>query len=1096
MTITLRDLYDYQGAKTFVYRIIIAGADVTRRVANFEWGFARGEVPNATIVIPKSLMGPGIVEEAAVEIWVGYKVGFIQRMALVFGDGVIDSVSARGNMRFVQVVQNGARKLNYPYYREIGYDFDLVTAEESVIALLDLAGVNVYVVDLDPWLIGSAVPQRLHFSNYGEAINKVSTVDGSEWFALPSGQIRVEKRDPLPYDNYKRLYYSGHMNGINVTAPAGVPDPDVQPRIFEIAKDFDRSGVNNFINVDGAALVTIGPNGEQNSEQIHEEVDGLPGNFANGAPWITTPPLFQPFTYSNELIDTNAKAFTVAQRYFDLKNRLIEVVNLSIPLDPEIFLCMTVKVVDEDTDTNNLYFLNSYHCSVSPNGVQTDLELFGGPFAGTQGFAKPFAEFRWSYSATWKMQGQDLNSSGCNGGNDMGFLSNLGAKLCQDLPAATGDEDKGGDSPTTKTGQVFIGFDGTFSQDFDGEIVSWTWSDDQGHTGTGPQITFIYDPDVVSSVQVTLVVEDNSGRTDTITKTVYTGADHSTPEDPSLNDTTEGGGEAAGECSEGGDPDQGGDTPPNGNFLVHAIAAECKAMMSSNNKDWNMLDKDDFPVGDFISVDVKYDPETEEVTALFGTDNGEIVKTTDGAQTGTVVHEGSNNQEEISDISFDPQDCGTVVAVTSLGQIIESTDMGNTWHPKLPRDGIRINKILFIDDVMYAFGGDTAKPDTLIRRSRDGGKTFSPVQIGGALGTAIRAAAPGGTIKNATVNDNGLIVGFRGVSPISWTTPDLDQQNWTPVAGLTGTETTAMAGGGEGGVISTDDGTFTSDDSEDGFTEACPLVLNDVNWEGLPGTYVGVSDNEMSKIVDNSCGPMMPNEDIPDQTPLPGCARMRMHKIIVGPYPPAGADPNWPTSQAGATQWISAGFNSSLWENCAALARGNPVVAVSDCVVTELASLAWTHGGNLDNSGPGSEKFYSVIPTGPSPVMTGVQEIQWFEADGPITGAISASWNADVDEDFRPYTHGIGGSISQLSIAVSVSLDNNKDAGFVVLHSSGLNFDSTVALTLWDNISTTPIGPVASPTCSWVTNWSQDTSPFSPFVCMWTYVAAGRLRII
>lgn len=1014
---TLQELYEYYSAKTLVYRIIVAGADITGLITSVSWNFAVGEVPTATFDVPASYMVPAIAEEAAVEIWAGYRVGLIQRMALVFGDGVIDSVSARGNMRTINCVQNGARKLNYPYYREIGYDFDTVTAEEAVTALLDLAGVNVYHVDLDPWLIGTAVPQRLHFSTYGEAINKVSTVDGTEWYALPSGQIRVEKRDPLPYDNYRRLYYSGILNGITFTSPYGVVDPDAEPRILDVAKEFDRAGVNNFINIDGAALETIGPNGEQNTDQIHEEVDGAPGTFPNGAPWITTPPLFQPFTYSNELIDTDAKAFSVAERYYTLKNRLIQNLTLTVPLDPELFLCMTVKVIDPDTETDDLYFLKSYHCSISNGSVQSDLELLGGPFSGTQGFASPFAEFRWTYSALWKTLGENLGSTGCNSNNNLGFLSQQAAKLCQDLPADTGSPDKGGDVPTTQVGSVFIGFDGTYSQDFDGQIASYAWSDDQGNTGTGPRITFIYNPEDVSSVQVTLEVTDDTGRTDSITKTVYTSASHSSPEDPSMNDTTEGGGEAAGDCAEGGDPNQGGDPPPNGSFLVRAIAAMCKAMMSSDNKTWNMLDKDDLNVGNFISVDLKQNSgDDQEVVALFGTDEGEIVRTTDGAQTGGVVHF-TNNNEEISSISFDPTDCGTVVATTSRGQILSSSDMGQTWKSIRPKDDIQINQSLFIGDTLYVFGGDTGKPDTLIRSSRDGGKNFQPVPLQGSLGVAVRAAGPGGSISRASVNDNGIMIGFQGVNELAWTTPDLNRQSWTQMGGLTGSRVTAIGGGNSDGVISTDDGTFTSDDtSGQDFTPTCPNVYNDVRWEGLPGVYMGVDDDQLSKIIDDTCGPMMPNAEIPDQTPMPACAHPKQVKTIIGVYPPT----EWPTSVTPPpTGTFTASFREGLGQTGGTMGRtytvpnngGQPIMLVrflsdSGGLFDATDDLSWSAIGQGDElkldycltSGNGQTINWSMNASDPlNPMGYAVYSFD------PSTGAVSV-----VGVDFDQLTGASG----------------------------------------------------------------------------------------
>lgn len=900
---TLLQLYEENDAKTLAYRVIVAGADITHLITGVGWNFTVGEVPSANFSVPFDNMVDAIAEEAEVEIWAGFRDGFTTQMALVFGGGVINSVSAKGVERVAECIQDGARRLNYPYYRDIAYNFDNVTAEESVTALLGLAGVPVFHVDLDPWLIGTAVPQTLKFSSYGDAINKVSTVDGTPWFALPSGQIRVEKRDPLPYDSPARTYYSGVLNGISSSQPAGIPNPDARPRILDLSKNYDRPGVNNFINIDGATLVTLGPNGEQNSEQIHEEVDGAPGQFTNGAPWIPTPPLFQPFTYNNELIDTNAKAFAVAGRYYALKNRLIQNLSLSVPLDPMLFLCETIQVVDPNTDTDDLYFLHSYSCSISDRGASSDLTLFGGPFAGTQGFASPFAEFRWTYTALYQEIGGNNTIGGtpCQGGSsalNLGWASSMAAKLCQDMPEDTGSAAQGGNSPTPLA-TVMIGFDGTYSQDFDGFIASYAWSDDQGHTGTGPRVTFVYDPSIVSTALVTLTVTDNDGRTDSITKSVSTAANSQSPANPTMNDTNQGGGVASGDCTDGGDPSKGGTGPggDNGMALVYVVAAMCKAMMSKDNRTWNMLDKDDLGVGNFITADARADYANKSITAIFGTDQGEIVRTTDGAQNGTVAHSGAGGGEQITSISYDHGDCGTVSAVTNKGQILSSNNDGASWHSIRPRDNLPIHKVLHVQDRTYYFGGDTGRPETLIRFSTDGGKTMTPVTLQGSLLAAIHSAGAGKTISTASINDQALLIGFSGgVSPLIWknSNPVANPTSWVPASGITGNGALSSAPGADGDfAVSTDDGTFNSSDGEN-YAAGCSTPQNDLNWEGLPGVYVGANDGAISKVMGDTCGPMMPNTGLPDQTPMPVCAQPKQIKVVSVPRDVEGG--NWPAN--------------------------------------------------------------------------------------------------------------------------------------------------------------------------------------------------------
>jgi hypothetical protein len=955
---TLQEIYEQEDTRRLAYRIIIAGADFTQRVNSFNYGFANGEAPTATINLSKDLLTDAIAEESAVEIWLGFQVGLVHIQKMVFGGGIINSVSRHGTEVNVECIQDGPRRINFTYYRRIDYEFDNKTAQESLEALLTLAGVTNWYVNVVPWDIGTAVPQTIQFSTYAEAINKISTVDGMEWYALPTGQIRVESRDPLPYDNSRRIYYSSHLVGTHESQSVEVTGRGVssnaRPRNLDVSASYDRPGVGNWVEVDGAVLVTLGPNGEQNSDQIIEFVDGAPGHFDNGAPWITTPPLFQQFSFSNELIDTNAKAFEVAERYYALKNRLIQNVTITVPADPDVFLNETVRVIDENTDTDELYCVVGYRTNISSSEAITELTLQGGHYSGTQGFASPFAEFTWTHEVLYNQLGGSGNNSVADGNCSdnaaalaLGWQSGLGAKLCQDLPEDTGSSDQGGGKPGPVTAQVFIGLNGTPSEDFDGQVVSWAWSDNLGHTGSGPRVTFIYDPATASTVEVTLTVTDDTARTDTITKTVYLKANYNTPSDPSLNDTPAGGGEAQGACTEDGDPEHGDGDQPGGHgmSLIHAVAADCKAMMTANNQDWNMLDKDDLSVGNFISVAAKNKYGTQETIALFGTDNGQIMRTTDGAQSGTVTHRGSTQNERITSIAFDPKDCGTAIAFTSLGQVLTSDDDGSTWTQIKPKDGIPINKTMFIDGKLYAFGGDTGDPDTLIRVSKDGGASFDPVRLTGDLYRAVQSAGPGGTITAASRNAQGLTIGFKGVSGLAWTTTDITKPDWSEVSGLSGTQVTAMAPGHDSdSIISTDDGTFTTDDNET-FTPACPTVQDDIAWEGLPGVYIGVSEGSINKIVGNTCGPMMPNAGFPDQTPFPGCARPRKHAVVIGPYPPAGG--GWPAIVAPARADVS---------SLALVGAGSSIVSTNGGVIFAF------HAGVATQPDPSSIHIGSWIP--------------------------------------------------------------------------------------------------------------------------------------
>jgi hypothetical protein len=652
--ITLKQLIEEHDTKKLICRIYIGGA-LLPSWTSLDFQFSIGEVPTAVITVPSNQALPvGVQEEASVQVWMGFQAGVVEEVQMVFGGAVVDSVGNNGHEVIIDCVMDGPRKLAYSYNRTIDYDFSAVIAQDTVEDILNLAGVDNYYVELDPWVLGTAAPQSLEFSTYGDAINKIAEVDGSPWYALPTGMVRVDRRDPIPSDNPRRVYHSNILTGIESTSPTSisVQNSDAKPRINDIARRKFRDQVGNFITVNGSIITTLGPNGEQNSNQIFETVDGASGQFPNGAFWIPTPPLFQHFVFTNELIDTAAKAFETATRYFFLKNRLFEEVSLSVPADPDVFLGSTVKIVDPHySGASSLYFVKGYRTHVDSSQATTELQLTGGDESGTNGFASPFAEFFWKHTVIHNLiPGGEFNL----GSLDFGPVTDLGGKFCIDLPAGTGPISLGGGRlPGTDRQMILIGLDGSASQDFDGYITDWEWSDDQGHAASGEKVTIAYDPTVASLVQITLLVTDNSGRTATITKTVYIVSDYDVDNplefDSSLNDTVFGGGVAIGNCTLVDPDDLGiGETEVfpqplygpggcNGMELAVYVAAGDYAMGTLDNRTWNDLTKVAAGVsGQFISVASGYVIRSQKAIGIFGTDQGEIVKTTDHCVTGTL----------------------------------------------------------------------------------------------------------------------------------------------------------------------------------------------------------------------------------------------------------------------------------------------------------------------------------------------------------------------------------------------------------------------------------------------------------------------------
>lgn len=1042
---TLQKLIEEETAKKAIVRVIIGGTELPI-VTSVTYQFEIGQVPTAQVTVPGLTNLPSAVqEEAAVQIWFGYKAGLVYLERLVFGGAVVDSVGNNGSDIVITCVMDGPRKLSYSYNRRIAFDFDSVTAVESVTALLDLAGVINYAVNLDPWLIGTAVPytaalhNQLQFSSYGDAVNKVAEVDGSPWYALPTGMVRVEKRDPIPSATFRRSYFTSVLTGPVETQPVGISNPLARPLINDISKNKNRRDVANFIEVDGAVLVTFGPNGEQNSNQIVETVDGISGQFPNGAYWIPTPPLFQDFNFSNELIDTDAKSFEVAERYFDLKNRLFEDLPITVPGDPDVFLGETVQVKDVVySGTSSLYFVKGYSTTIDQNSCTTQLSLTGGPESGTIGFAAPFAEFYWIYVPLITPGG---------GGNpiDLGPGAQPAAKLCEDMPEDTVPPDQTEDPTTPQKAMVYIGLDGTASQDFDGYIVSydWEWTDslDIVHNLSGPRWTIVVDPSTQGSITVKLTVTDNSGRTDSITKNINTNVNISIPpnpptSNPNLNDTPNGGGVGAGPCTDPpefpnpygpNDPGPGGCT---GLELSYFVAAKAYAMGSKDNESWNDLSKAAAGVtGDFISVDCAVNNITQSNNGIFGTSQGEVVKTIDNCATGSVVFsvpgspeilcvhfdtvEMGNSGGEIPppgtnpgdipvytesspgtltivqayqqcravgfdntpaiiavaimvresglyshafnnvgntppsndrgiaqwndfyhpDISdacayntqcaitemfkkssggsdFSPwnvsgpgtylhgtnlsavqaavsglsgnaisvqQDANQVVPAglkvwlgTSDGRVYMSGDSGDTWELWVDfADGYPINAIGTPPrygaqtSSLWVFGGDTGKPDTLVRIDAATDKNFTPLSIQGDLLAAIQAAGPGRSC-NSSMNATSSIIFFSGgVAAGAWTSQDPlgDPASWVPVNGL-GEYPKAAAPGYDGEYVMAGIDSYSTTDNQNFTDEGVnPSPINHMLWRGLPGMYAAAADGGLYTTVDfgDNWGALRPN---------------------------------------------------------------------------------------------------------------------------------------------------------------------------------------------------------------------------------------------
>lgn len=95
------------------------------------------------------------------------------------------------------------------------------------------------------------------------------------------------------------------------------------------------------------------------------------------------------------------------------------------------------------------------------------------------------------------------------------------------------------DGPYYEVVKIPVTFDGSGSNDSDGEIASYDWDFGDGNSGTGVSSTNIYTNP--GNYTVTLTVTDDGGKTDTdTTYAIITGKPNTPPDKPEVNGTTSG----------------------------------------------------------------------------------------------------------------------------------------------------------------------------------------------------------------------------------------------------------------------------------------------------------------------------------------------------------------------------------------------------------------------------------------------------------------------------------------------------------------------------------------------------------------------------
>jgi hypothetical protein len=464
---TIDNLYLNVDYKPASYRIVIGGSELTEFVSVNHTN-AIQKVPTASIRI-RGAVPPSVVFGARVTIDEGFVGAARQR---VFTGTVLHPDNADATGKTIEC-QGMSAVLDNTYHKVVVTVDGSRTVPELIEDLLAASGAQHYAVNMPDWTAGAVVPQILSFQTYGEAITKLAEVNGGRWYETATGVIKVDPKDPIPGMGAWRTYFSMSLAGVTEGYPADVVSG--RPRIRACGQVRKARDVKNQVWVRGAVLTQTNPDGSQSSVTLEERAYAP-------SPWVLNPDGSQAYNdelYSNEIIDTIAVAGAEAGRRVMVKNRLVTQVDIRIDGDPQVQSGVTVQVEDPSySAVTGRWFVEAVATTLAAGRFETQLTLLGGPQSGGQIIVAPFAN----------------------------FLYNVEQEIMGDRP------------------WDIVTFDGSPSIDPDGQIVSWTWSDNQTPplvSGTGQTITVRIDPSVVVPPwEVTLAVVDNDGGTDTLTLTI------------------------------------------------------------------------------------------------------------------------------------------------------------------------------------------------------------------------------------------------------------------------------------------------------------------------------------------------------------------------------------------------------------------------------------------------------------------------------------------------------------------------------------------------------------------------------------------------
>jgi hypothetical protein len=514
------------------------------------------------------------------------------------------------------------QKLWQPF-KVAGWVFTNVSAQAAVETILNDVGITDRSIDMVAWQIGVVQDAIIDVTTPGDAVQKIIDVDGHRMFELPSGGLVIRKLLAAPAPSPFRTY--------TTTGTA--------PWVNDISDDEDPDQVKKEVIVSGAALGSQDSEGNAGQTQIES-----PPVFTDSNDLVEGPHELYSMNYQNDLIEDVAKATAVALRLLDKYHRIIERISMTVPLDPDIRLAMTIGIQDAAVTGRTVnWFVEGYTHTFADGQCETTLDLMGGDQSGTSGKVAPIADF------VYKVEHELI-------GTQMRALVS-----CHSL-----------------------------SVDLDGTIANYHWTDTYNPPNDKQganlvDISFVYDPTVMTTVDITLEVTDNDGYKTSITKTIYIGPGAVENQFvPTI----------AAACTAG---TGAGMFTPDGGFTWHDKAA---------------------PSGQFISVSAaEYGGPDDLGVILLGTNNGKIYRSTDQLATAPTLVFTEPAGSPINHIWWDTNVQNRVWACTQNGRLYWSVG-GATWElyhdfgGSFPLTRIATPKG---PPVVFVFGGRGDAPYTLIQ---------------------------------------------------------------------------------------------------------------------------------------------------------------------------------------------------------------------------------------------------------------------------------------------------------------------------------------------------------------------------------------------